>query len=52
MRAFLRYIEFGSENELQSGAVKNTGYAVLECDGNSFRVIETNGIEREEGSEE
>jgi broad specificity phosphatase PhoE len=41
MRAFLTHIGWGTYSELPSGAIKNTGYFVLETDGKTFTIEET-----------
>ncbi len=44
MRNFLAYIGWGKFEELPQGSVKNTGYFVMNTDGNKYTIIETDNI--------
>jgi broad specificity phosphatase PhoE len=44
MRMFLVSIGWGTFDELTSNTVQNTGYFVLQTDGNEFTITETDGI--------
>ena len=46
MRTFLIHLGFAEYEELPSGSIKNTGYAVVESDGVDFFVKETFGINK------
>ena len=49
MRSLLTYLGWVKYNELPSGSIKNTGYFILQGDGNSFKVTQTSGINRQTG---
>ena len=44
IRTFLIHLGFAEYEQLPSGSIKNTGYAVIESDGVDFFVKETSGI--------
>ncbi|MDA1079343.1 MAG: histidine phosphatase family protein [bacterium] len=46
IRALLVKLGYATNDELPHGAVKNTSYVVLDCDGVDFFVRETVGIEK------
>ncbi len=45
MRAFLNHLDWNGEEDLESGAIKNTGYFKLKTDGTNFIIEEFFGIE-------
>ena len=47
MRSLLTQLGFAKYDELPTGTVKNTGYFVLETDGEDFSVVETHDIEKQ-----
>ena len=47
MRSVLTFLEYAKYDELPAGSVKNTGYFVLETDGEDFSVVETHDIEKQ-----
>ncbi len=49
MRSFLTHIGWAKYDELPTGTIENTGYAVLESDGVDFFVKETHGIHKQQG---
>ncbi|MEK9176411.1 MAG: histidine phosphatase family protein [Patescibacteria group bacterium] len=49
MRSLLTYLGWVKYNELPSGSIKNTGYFILQVDGDSFKVTQTSGINRQTG---
>lgn len=51
MRSFLAAIGYATPEELPNGSIVNTGYAVLETDGEIYKVLETVGIHREKPHE-
>lgn len=44
MRNMLIHLGWGTRDGLGRGAIQNTGYAVLRCDGSDISVVETKGI--------
>jgi broad specificity phosphatase PhoE len=46
MRFFLMHIGWAKFDELPAGSIQNTGYYVLETDGNTYNVRETYGIDK------
>jgi broad specificity phosphatase PhoE len=48
MRATLNHLLSPTYDDFPSGSVLNTGYMVLETDGNTFQLKEINGINRKE----
>lgn len=52
MRMFLVHIGWGKFDEIPSGAIKNTGYYVLETDGKMFTVKETYGVNKKQSFHE
>lgn len=46
IRMMLIHLGWGSHGELPGGALKNTGYVVLESDGVDFFVKEIHGVEK------
>lgn len=49
MRAFLIHKGYATFDELPSGSIKNTGYFVVETDGEHFEIAKTHGITRNRG---
>ena len=49
MRSLLTHLGWAKFNELPVGSIENTGYFVLESDGENFRVMETSGIHKQKG---
>lgn len=49
MRCLLTHLGWAKFNELPTGSIENTGYFVLESDGENFRVMETSGIHKQKG---
>ncbi len=50
IRTLLIHLGWGSYEELAHGAIKNTGYMVLQSVGVEFKVLETVGIEKQDPS--
>lgn len=46
MRSFLIKLGFATYDQLPSGSIENTGYAIIESDGVEFSIIETVGIKK------
>ncbi|MGI8419366.1 MAG: histidine phosphatase family protein [Candidatus Levyibacteriota bacterium] len=46
MRSFLVKEKFAKYDELPSGSIENTAYFVLETDGKTYKIKETDGIEK------
>lgn len=47
MRCLLTHLGWAKFDELPTGSIENTGYFVLESDGNTFEIIETWGIHKQ-----
>lgn len=46
MRAFLNHLNWNGEEDLRSGAVKNTGYIKLRANGDDFTIEKAVGVEK------
>lgn len=46
MRAFLNHLDWNGEEDIKSGAVKNTGYIKLKTDGDNFLIEDVIGVEK------
>lgn len=46
IRAFLIVLGFGAYSELDYGAVKNSSFIKLECDGTDFFIRQVDGVEK------
>lgn len=50
MRAFLIHAGYGTLDQLDEGAVENTGYVVVETDGKQWTVVDAAGVHRQESA--
>ncbi|KKQ75325.1 MAG: Alpha-ribazole phosphatase [Candidatus Woesebacteria bacterium GW2011_GWB1_38_5b] len=50
MRSILTFLGYSKYDELPAGSVKNTGYFILETDGENFSVTDTHNIEKQKNA--